>query len=103
MIDDIVELVAVRMHKNKYGVDEKHEIKRPVYAKIKSVSQTEFFKAAQTDLNADFVFCIFVGDYNGEEMVGYKGKTHRVYRVYYNGDTVELYAESRVGNGTERN
>ena len=41
---------------------------------------------------------MFAGDYNGERVVEYDGKTYGVYRTYYaRTDTVELYVERKGG------
>lgn len=101
MTDDIIELAHVEMRKNDYGVDERLEIKRPVFAQIKSVTQTEFFKAMQTNLQAEYVFCIFSGEYHNEEVAFYHGRKYAIYRVYVKGDTTELYVESRSGYGAK--
>ena len=46
---------------------------------------------------------MFVGDYNGERVIGFKGKKYSVYRTYLaKTDIIELYVERQGGtNGTE--
>ena len=46
---------------------------------------------------------MFYGDYNGEYVVGYKGRLYSVYRTYLaKTDIIELYVERQGGtNGTE--
>lgn len=72
--------------------------KRTVFAKMTSVSQSEWFEGGRIGLNPQYRFTTFTGDYQGESELEYNGKRYTIYRTYYAaGDTVELYTEEKRG------
>lgn len=72
--------------------------RRTVYAKMTSVSQSEWFEGGRIGLNPQFRFTTFAGDYQGESELEYEGRRYTIYRTYYGmGDTVELYTELKKG------
>lgn len=93
-----------------YGVQQPVETRRDVYCNVSSVSMTEFYKAGQAGLKPAYRFTIFAPEYDDEDSIEYKGKRYTVYRTFHgqrysgiinyktNGDTMELYAERRVGD-----
>jgi hypothetical protein len=65
---------------------------------MNSITRAEFYDAGRNGLNPEFSLTMFAGDYNGERVVEYDGKTYCVYRTYYaRTDTVELYVERKGG------
>ena len=70
---------------------------RDVYCDVRSISQSEFFAAADTELNPEYQFTIFFGDYDGENTIKYHNSRYSVYRTYRTGDDLELYVERKVG------
>lgn len=80
------------------GADEVQE----TFAEIESVSQKEFFAAAQSGLKAQYKIKVWESDYNDQLLVALspKGKRFHVYRTYAPGDgKIELYLEDKVGGG----
>lgn len=73
------------------------ETSRTVFAEIDSISQSEFFAAADADLKPEYRFTVFFADYNGEKLCEFDGDRFAIYRTFRNSDRVELYAERRVG------
>lgn len=74
-----------------------------VFCQVDSVTRAEFFAGGENGLRPEYRFTLFFGDYSGETEVEYNGVVYSIYRTYYGrGDTVELYAERKVGvaNGT---
>ncbi|NLM67495.1 MAG: phage head closure protein [Enterococcus sp.] len=72
---------------------------RSVYAREKSISQSEFFQAAQSDIQAATCFIIRSCDYNGEEFIEYNSKTYHIYRIFnVKNEMVELWCEVRIGD-----
>ena len=69
-----------------------------VFAQIQSVSSSEWFNASQIGLAPEIRFIVFSGDYQGETVIEHEGQTYAVYRVYHNGDFVELYCQREAGN-----
>ena len=73
------------------------ETTREVFCEVYSITQSEFFAAANTELNPEYRFTIFFGDYEGEDILEYHGNRYSVYRTYRAGDDLELYAERKIG------
>ena len=71
---------------------------RGVFCDVRSVTQNEFYRAAEQDLHPDIVITISTqADYNGEKMVAYNDKLYDVIRTYWAGDEVELTLAERTG------
>lgn len=86
--DEIGQLLPVTLTRNE------------TYCTKKSISQNEFYKAAQSDLKPQFVLEISAFDYNSEDLVEYNGTMYQIYRTYERPDEIiELYCEMRSGNG----
>ena len=94
---DVITLVAQTITTDKYGNEVAKETERTVFCEVDSISQTEFYAAANTELNPEYKFTIFFGDYEGEEVVVFNGARYSVYRTYRSGDNLELYAERKIG------
>lgn len=78
------------------------ETRRSVYAKMQSVTRSEFFAAGEDGIKPSLVATMFEPDYQGEEiceltMFGHTD-IYTIYRTYLrSSDTLELYLEKRVG------
>lgn len=99
----VIYLLTPTFAQDKYGVWKETITRRKVYCRAESVTRSEFFGGGRNGLNPEFVFKMFFGDYNGEPLVEYNGKSYAIYRTYYGKtDTVELYAQRKGGtNGKE--
>lgn len=77
--------------------------KRDVFCQAQSVSRNEFFLGGQNGLRPEYVFTVFFGDYDGEDVVEYRGAVYAVYRTYHaRTDELEIYVQRKVGkHGTE--
>ena len=94
---DVITLITQTITTDKYGNEEATETERTVYCEVDSISQTEFYAAANTELNPEYRFTIFFGDYEGESLVKFNGARYSVYRTYRTGDDLELYTERKIG------
>ena len=94
---DVITLVTQTITTDKYGNEVAKETERTVFCEVDSISQTEFYAAANTELNPEYKFTIFFGDYEGEEVVVFNGARYSVYRTYRTGDDLELYTERKIG------
>lgn len=94
---DVITLVTQTITTDKYGNEVATEKEKIVFCKVDSISQTEFYAAANTELNPEYKFTIFFGDYEGEEVVVFNGARYSVYRTYRSADNLELYAERKIG------
>lgn len=96
-MSDILTLISQTITTDAYGNEVVQESGTSVFCEVNSISQNEFFAAADTELNPEYRFTVFFGDYNGEDVVKYNGKRYAVYRTYRAGDNLELYVERKIG------
>lgn len=94
---DVITLITQTITTDKYGNEVPTETERTVYCEVDSISQKEFYAAANTELNPEYKFTIFFGDYEGEDLVLFNGARYSVYRTYRTGDDLELYTERKIG------
>lgn len=79
---------------------------RQVFCKVRSVTRSEFYQAAQAGLHPDYVFVLsHYKDYQGEKALlftdwaGHQAR-YEVVRVYRGaGDELEITAEEKIGHG----
>ena len=74
---------------------------RVVYVKPRSVYSDDFYQAAQAGLRPSVVLEMFIGDYDGEDVIEFQGQEYTIIRVYHSPDrdTIELTLEMRHRNG----
>lgn len=95
---NVIKLISSTKSQDAYGVWKEILSERTVYCNVQSVTQSEFFEGGRNGLNPEYQITMFFGDYNGESMVEYEGKTYSVYRTYKRrNDTLELYVERKGG------
>lgn len=106
-MDDVIKLIGFTYSLDEYGNQIPTPEERQVFCEVRSVTRSEFYSAAQTDLHPDYIFRLsHYRDYRGEKFVKYKDwtgteKVYSVLRTYRapEGDAVEITATERVGNG----
>lgn len=92
-----ITLIAVTTERDANGVFRETESAREVFAKVDSVSASEFFDGGRNGLNPSLRFLVFAGDYHGEQIVEHEGQRYAVYRTYERGDQIEVYVERKGG------
>lgn len=92
-----------------YVVDENSNnvavpVEHAVYGIGMSVSQSEFFAAAQNNIRSERKIKIWKLDYNGERKARVGDVTYDIYRTYAVDDYIELYLSTKAGddNGNQR-
>lgn len=99
---DVITLYADAVTYNDYGVAVKQRTSKDVYCRVDSVTRAEFFDAGRSGLNPEYRITMFAYDYNGETVIGYKGRMYSVYRTYMaKTDIIEVYVEKRTGTNRE--
>lgn len=93
----VIDLINVTTAQDSNGVWRESESARRVFAKIDSVSASEFFEGGRNGLNPSLRFLVFSGDYNGEQIVEHDGLRFAVYRTYQREDQTEIYVERKGG------
>lgn len=90
MRDDIITLV--------WPLSGGQEDKTDVFGRIESVSQSEFFAAAQNGLKPQYKVTLWEHDYNDQPIVIVNDKRYSVYRTYNRTDQkIELYLDGKIG------
>lgn len=101
---NVISLITETKTQNSLGIYSKSYTYKDVFCNISSVSAQEFFEGGRSGLNPSYRMTLFSGDYEGEEMLEYNGKTYAIYRTFIKGtDTIELYVERKGGtNGKQK-
>lgn len=94
---DVITLVKQAISADAYGIEQVTETTRQIFCEVDSIQQSEFFAAADTELNPEYRFTIFFGDYEGEELLTFNNVRYSIYRTYRTGDYLELYVERKIG------
>lgn len=68
-----------------------------VFAKINSVSGDEQVRAHQISVKPKWQLTVNRFEYNSEPYVKVDGEMLVIYRIYKDGDKMELYAENKLG------
>ena len=70
-----------------------------VFARVSSVTRSEFAAAGQQGMRPEYVFSVFSGEYAGQGECEYNGVRYAVYRTYQvpGTDYMELYARREAG------
>lgn len=97
--DDILYLVSEVVTENDMGDFIKEITETMIFAKKKSVRQSEFYQAATNGLKPELAFEIHAFEYNDEKKVKYNNKYYTVIRTYQINDDLELVCEGGVHNG----
>lgn len=96
-MSDVLTLITQIISLDEYGNEVALETENEVFCEVDSITQSEFFAAENTELNPEYKFTIFFGDYDGQQIVEYHGKRYAIYRTYRANDNLELYVERKMG------
>lgn len=100
ILNDVIELVQIDTIQNEIGdcIDIKNYTE--VFAKRKSIKQSEFYQAQATGLKPEIAFEINVFEYSNETHVRYNDKEYKILRTYQvDLDKLEIVLEGVVNNG----
>lgn len=100
MTKDII-LISETFNKDGLGNNMPTKSERKLVAEIRSVQQSEFFKASHEGMRPEMIAEIFHLDYNGEREAVIDGNRFKIYRTYQspNAETCELYLERMCRSG----
>lgn len=101
---DIIKLISSSWVKDANGVNRKTETSRQVFCNVRSVTQSEFYQAAQMGIKPEYRFIMFKYDYQNEMIIEYNGVRYSVYRTYFaEDDLIELNAQKAAGINGQSN
>lgn len=95
----VISLISITTTSDTIGQQIATETSTDVFAKLRSVSMSEWSQASQLGLSASYQAVMWSEEYSGEEYVDIDSKRYHVYRTYDTGDRMELYLEEMVGHG----
>lgn len=97
MFDDVLELISIAYSQNSIGDTIENKTYTEIFARRKSIKQSEFYQAQATGLKPELAFEIYSFEYNDEKYVRYNNKEYKVLRTYQNSiDTIEIVLEGVV-------
>lgn len=82
--------------------DYEYPMAKRVFAEIRSVRQSEFYKALNDDIEPQYTFVLTdYADYNDEKLIRYNGRIYEVVRTYVpvDGQTIEITVKKHEVNG----
>jgi len=96
-----IKLISIEYAKDSIGQDiEQETISNPICGELHSITQQEWFMAAQKGLNAEgMVKLRDMADYNKEMFLEIDNTRYSIYRTYLTDDGgIELYYRKKVGD-----
>ena len=97
MYDQIIKLVKIEKADNDYGDTTKNYTEREVFAELKSIGQSEFYKAKAVGLKPELKFVLpDYLEYQNEKLIRYQAyddteeKTYSVIRTFRAGNELEI-------------
>ena len=101
MVDTMITLIrpGSQQQDDKGVWRETGEQTREIFARMDSVSRTEFFRGGQRGFKPEYRFTVFIDEYQGEDLCAYNGERYAIYRTYHvpGTDDLELYVKREVG------
>ena len=93
-----ISLVSIEYSQDDLGEWTETWTKRELFARVESISMSEFYQAGMQGLDPDYKLTVWMQEYGGEELVEYNGKIYAVYRTYRRDDgRIELYVSEKKG------
>lgn len=105
MYDSVITLILEQNEgRDEIGNPIKKEVKRELFAEVRSIGQSEFYQAAVSGMQpeAKFVIADYL-DYHGEQILEYSGyesetmQRYSVIRTYRTGNELELTCRKELG------
>lgn len=97
MYNHLITLITITTTKDSIGQVVETETPREVLCEVKSISQTEFYQAAQTQLRPELKVIMDKEDYQKEVRLQYDDEDYKVIRRYKtDGNEIELTCEKVI-------
>lgn len=94
---DEVTLLTEKIIKDNIGNEIKEFEENTVFCKVKSVSRTEFYSAAQSGIKPSLLFLVHNFEYENQNYVKYQDEKYKVIKTYLvDIDTIELTCEKVI-------
>ena len=96
-MNDVAYLITKKYLEDEIGQDISEITEQEVFCEILSISQSEFFEAAQSGLKPQYKIKLWEAEYGGQDEVRIGNDYFTVYRNYTVNGMTELYLEKRGG------
>jgi phage head-tail adaptor, putative, SPP1 family len=101
MYNDVIKLISITSNVDESGDTVSIENQREVFAEMKSISQSEFYKAQAIGLKPEIKFVLSdYYDYENENFIEYEDKRYRVLRTYQADNTLEIVCVGDIHGST---
>lgn len=99
VLNDVLILCKENINKDGLGVESVVLDEKEVYCTVSDITQKEFSAAGTQGLKPRYKFNIAnFADYDGEEIVKYRGELYSVYRTFRaNNESIDIYVEAKKG------
>ena len=98
-MDDVAVLIRQIPYQDALGNWTETEQRKTVYVSVGGITSAEHFRAAEVGLSPQAVLTTSSHDYDGEQLLEWRGERYAVYRAYADpeSETAELYIERQGG------
>lgn len=96
-MNNVAYLITKKYLEDEIGQDISEITEQEVFCEILSISQSEFFEAAQSGLKPQYKIKVWAEEYSGQDEVKIGDEYFTVYRNYTVNGMTELYLEKRGG------
>lgn len=97
-MNNVAYLITKKYLEDEIGQDISEIIEQEIFCEILSISQSEFFEAAQSGLKPQYKIKLWEAEYGGQDEVRIGDDYFTVYRNYTVNGMTELYLEKRGGS-----
>lgn len=98
ILNDLISLLEIEKDIDVEGFEIEKQKERVVFAKKKSITQSEFYEAGRNGYKLSYKFVIKPYEYNGEKYILYNEEKHKIERTYEaDSENLELICSKKVG------
>lgn len=102
-MDDTIILVSEETARDTTGQHYRQEVQTgEILCELDSVTRTEWSTAYQAGYESSYKVTVFHLDYSGQKTAIFHGARYAVYRAFLDGERMELYLGTRVGDIDEQ-
>ena len=94
-----IALLTIEYAQDDLGEWIKTVTKMEIFARVESVSMSEFYQAGMQGFKPEYKMTIWMSEYGGQELLEYNEKIYTVYRTYRRDDgRIEMYVSEKKGD-----
>lgn len=94
-----IKLISIEYEQDDLGEWTETRSETEVFARIESVSMSEFYQAGMQGFKPEFKMTVWLNEYANQDLLEYSGKVYDVYRTYRRDDgRLEMYVTEKKGD-----